>query len=147
MWGGGHHLIVWGFLNCTEHLFCRVAFGPSAVAIDGNRPVREGQKINLICNAVGTNPASVIQWIPPDYVNLPEHARCPIGNICNHVAGRLEVSDKPFCNICNHVPVHVAGRLEVSEMPYWHHLQTCGRTTRGKRILPLLLQPFFSNLA
>ena len=72
----------------------RVAFGPSAVAIEGNRAVLEGSLIKLQCNPVGTNPKSAIQWTPPDYLELPEHAQCPIGIICNHLDGRMEVCDK-----------------------------------------------------
>jgi len=70
----------------------KVAFGPSSVSILGNRAVKEDTLITLLCNPDGTNPKSTIQWIEPDYANLPEHARCPIGNICNHVAGRLETN-------------------------------------------------------
>jgi hypothetical protein len=39
------------------------------------------------------NPQAVIEWEIPDYANLPEHATCPLGTICNQMAGRLDIND------------------------------------------------------
>ena len=85
-------VITGSFTHCIFN--CRVAFGPSDVTILGNRPVLANTDIRLICRPDGTNPAATIQWIEPDYSDLPEHARCPIGTICNHVRGRYKVSFK-----------------------------------------------------